>query len=99
MGRHRERLIIQADLTSEEDEAFLAWVLERRRKRHLAEEIRQGLHLQYLRRTGHTEQSPADLREPPDPEPLGQVTLREPEPATRTSGSVASKLARLVGGF
>jgi hypothetical protein len=99
MGRRRKRLIVQADLTSEEDQAFLAWVLERRRKRRLAEEIRQGLLLQYLRRTDRTEPSPADLREPPDRQPMGPITLREPEPATRTSGSVASKLARLVGGF
>jgi len=94
MGRRRKRLIVQADLTSEEDQAFIAWVLERRRNRRLAEEIRQGLHLQYLRRNGQ-HQAPA----PPEPEPpaLEPVSIRAP--ATGTTGSAASKLARLVGGF
>lgn len=95
MGQRRKRLIIQADLTSEEDKAFLAWVLERRRRRRLAEEIRQGLHLQYLRQSGRTPALP-DLPEPPA---LDQVVLRETKPADRESGSAASKLARLVGGF
>lgn len=95
MGRRRKRLIVQADLTSEEDQAFLTWVLERRRRRRLAEEIRQGLHLQYLRQNGRTPAPPVQ----PEPPLLDQVTLREPEPATRESGSPAAKLARLVGGF
>jgi|GEM_PF-3115587 len=43
----RKRLIVQADLTSEEDQAFLAWVKQKLRRRKLAEEIRLGLRLQY----------------------------------------------------
>ncbi len=43
----RKRLIVQADLTSEEDQAFLDWVKQKLRRRKLAEEIRLGLRLQY----------------------------------------------------
>lgn len=96
MGRRRKRLIVQADLTSEEDQAFLTWVLERRRKRKLAEEIRQGLLLQYLNRTGRT--AAPEVNAEPAPQAVS-ITIRETEPAARDTGSVASKLARLVGGF
>jgi hypothetical protein len=96
MGRRRKRLIVQADLTSEEDRAFLTWVLERRRKRKLAEEIRQGLLLQYLSRTGRTA-APVVGAEPA-PQAVS-ITIRETETAARDSGAAASKLARLVGGF
>ncbi|MDF2628578.1 MAG: hypothetical protein K0R39_2409 [Symbiobacteriaceae bacterium] len=94
MGRRRKRLIVQADLTSEEDQAFIAWVLERRRKRRLAEEIRQGLQLQYRRQT----QRPTPATQPEIDVPL-PPSISIQTPAAGTSGSAASKLARLVGGF
>jgi hypothetical protein len=96
MGRRHKRVIVQADLTSEEDKQFLAWVMERRRKRRLAEEIREGLRLQYRRRTGRG-QATAPMDEPATE--LEGVIIREPEPAAVDTGSVASKLQRLVGGF
>jgi hypothetical protein len=92
MGRRQKRLIVQADLTSEEDRQFLAWVLERRRKRRLAEEIREGLRLQYQRRMG---QAPLTVPvEPPDLQVQGIVVG---EPSARSPEATASKLQRLVG--
>lgn len=48
----RRRLIVQADLTSEEDIEFVAWVKEQRKRRKLGEQIREGLRLQYERVCG-----------------------------------------------
>jgi hypothetical protein len=94
MGRRHKRLIVQADLTSEEDRQFMAWVLERRRKRRLAEEIREGLRLQYQRRTGR---APVPLL---DDSPAPQVEgIMVGGPSNRSPEATASKLQRLVGGL
>jgi len=96
MGRRRKRLIVQADLTSEDDREFIAWVLERRRKRRLAQEIREALHRQYQERTGRTA---APLSEPERAPILDQVSVHEPGLAPRESGSPATRLQRLVDSF
>lgn len=96
MGRRRKRLIIQADITSEEDPAFLTWIKERRRKRRLADEIREGLRLQYQRQSGISPPQ-APLR-PPDPRPSLQITLDAPSPQ-RESGPAQARIKRLVEGF
>lgn len=96
MGRRRKRLIVQADLTSEEDQAFLAWVEEKRRRRRLAEEIREGLRLQYERGTG-----PVSALPPVNPRAVNMThheragALDQGQEATGT----ASKLQKLVQSF
>ena len=88
MGRRRKRLIIQADLTSEEDQAFLAWVLGLRRRKKLAKVIRQGLWSQY-------QGSPRAVVSDPVVLPPVQVQL-----AQETGGQdAAGKLKRLMAGF
>lgn len=96
MGRRRKRLIIQADITSEEDKEFLAWVLERRRKRRLADEIREGLRLLYQQQKG-TSPPPAPLL-PAEPSRSLEITVADQAPE-RESGATHDKLKRLVGRF
>jgi hypothetical protein len=96
MGRRRKRLIVQADLTSEEDHAFLAWVLERRRRRRLAEEIRHGLQLQYQMRTNRPG---APLPAEPDQQIASPFTIERPATGASGTPDAQAKLARLVGGF
>lgn len=96
MGRRRKRLIIQADITNEQDRAFVAWVLERRRKRRLADEIREGLRLLYQRQMG-TSPHPDPIR-PVEPGPSLQIHVDERPPA-RDSGATKERLRALVGGF
>ncbi|MFZ5826322.1 MAG: hypothetical protein ACOY94_18670 [Bacillota bacterium] len=96
MGRRRKRLIVQADLTSEEDQAFLAWVEEKRQRRRLAEEIREGLRFRYQVGTGqaalaypsYSRQAESVRQHPMD----GPAQQEEPQ---RTS----SKLQKLVQSF
>ncbi|HEY3365995.1 MAG TPA: hypothetical protein VGK74_13140 [Symbiobacteriaceae bacterium] len=101
MGRRRKRLIVQADLTSEEDREFLAWVLELRRKRRLSEEIRQALHQQFLQRNDRRELPVVPPGMVPTPLFVTKTGSVEPAPvpADRGTGSAANKLARLVGSF
>ena len=88
MGRRRKRLIVQADLTSEEDQAFLAWVLGLRCRKKLAEVIRQGLWSQYRG-------SPRPVVAEPMALPPVQVQL-----AQESGGQdAAGKLKRLMAGF
>ncbi|MFZ5823880.1 MAG: hypothetical protein ACOY94_06070 [Bacillota bacterium] len=96
MGRRRKRLIIQADITGEEDRAFVAWILERRKRRRLADEIREGLRLLYQRQMG-TSPPPAPFT-PPEPEPGLQIAVDD-RPPDRESGSAQDRLKRLVGSF
>ncbi len=97
----RKRLIVQADLTSEEDQAFMAWVKQKLRRRKLAEEIRQGLRVQYERSTG---QARAAYEYAEGFQKLEQVPLRSPEGSQereeRERGpSPDKKLRRLMQSF
>lgn len=88
----RRRLIVQADLTSEEDVEFLTWVKEQRKRRKLGEQIRQGLRIQYERLHGR---GPGTV-EPALPAPeLRVAPAGEGRHADRPN--VASKLQKLVG--
>ncbi|HLN63669.1 MAG TPA: hypothetical protein VK464_19280 [Symbiobacteriaceae bacterium] len=88
MGLRRKRLIVQADLTSEEDQAFLAWVLGLRRRKKLAEVVRQGLWSQY-------QGSPRAVVAEPTVLPEIRVELSH-----ESSGQdAAGKLKRLMAGF
>jgi len=94
----RKRLIIQADLTSEEDQAFLAWVKQKLRRRKLAEEIRLGLRLQWERSTGQAGAAYEYAKEPEKPVQLHESLFEEPEERARQP-SPGNKLQRLVQGF
>lgn len=91
----RKRLIVQADLTSEEDQAFMAWVKQKIRRRRLAEEIRQGLLLRYRQARGQAEQAYPLLSTEEDL-PVERQGDNSPDQSTRGSSCLSSKLARLV---
>lgn len=93
MGGNRKRLIVQADLTSEEDQAFLAWLKEQRKRRKLGEQIRQGLRLQYGKLHGMHQLT----GDPFSSE--GPATLISPPAGGTAAGSTGAtnKLQRLVG--
>lgn len=95
MGKRRKRLIVQADITSEEDAAFLQWIKALRKRRRLGEAIRQGLWLRYRDLTGRGMPNPPpemDLA-PVELEPIGIL------PQSADSNQVADRLKNLVQGF
>jgi hypothetical protein len=91
VGQRRKRLIVQADITSESDPEFLRWVKALRRRRRLADEIREGLRLRYAQATGQP------VAAPPDSEvDLGAMVIR---PAAQDEASTADRLKSLVQRF
>jgi len=96
MGRRRKRLIIQVDVTNEEDKALLAWILERRRKRRLADEIREGLRLRYRQQMGSS--PPLAPALPPEPSQALQISVDE-RPKQKENGATKERLRALVEGF
>ncbi|HEY3368270.1 MAG TPA: hypothetical protein VGK74_24725 [Symbiobacteriaceae bacterium] len=94
MGQRRKRLIIQADITSESDPEFLRWVKALRRRRRLAEEVREGLRLRYAQATGRA------VAAAPESEAgevdVGPVVIR---PAAQDEASTADRLKNLVQRF
>lgn len=91
MGRPK-RLIIQADLTSEDDQAFLSWVKALRKRRRLADEIREGLRARFLQSTGKSATWEPELA----PAPPVEVRIVQPK---KDQGTAAARLKGLVQGF